>query len=246
MTMSTSTSSGPTSAHKRLVRNYLLDSHFQLKYAGFLVAVAIAISGLVGAVLYATTRSMVSESAKVVEESRKASDESRKVSSVSRMNVHDLAPESPDLVAEFDREADVYDKAIADHDRAVVAQQDSLIRRQRWMIGSLVGGLSLMVVLIGLLGIYFTHKVAGPIYKMSRLLSQVGKGNLRVEARLRKGDELQAFFDTFTQMVSGLRDFEKRRLDDVEAAIEALERSDKKDTLVLLERVRKGIREAIS
>ena len=60
-----------------------------------------------------------------------------------------------------------------------------------------------MVVLIGLLGIYFTHKVAGPVYKMKRLLKQVGQGNLRVEARLRKGDELQDFFDTFTQMVAG-------------------------------------------
>jgi nitrogen fixation/metabolism regulation signal transduction histidine kinase len=244
MTTSTATSPEHTGAHKRRVRNYLLDSHFQLKYAGFLVAVAIVISGLVGTVLYVTTRAMVGESAKVVEESRKAADESRKVSSVSRMNVRDLALDNPELVAEFDREADAYDRAIADHGKAVVSQQESLVRRQRWMIGSLVGGLSIMVVMIGLLGIYFTHKVAGPVFKMNRLLMQVGQGNLRIEARLRRGDELQAFFDTFTHMVSGLRAFEKRQLDDVEAAIKALERGDKGSTAASLERVRKAIREA--
>src|SRR5579864_7084517 len=112
MTTSTLTSSEPAGPHKRHVRNFLLDSHFQLKYAGFLVLVAIVISGLVGAVLFATTLSMVGESNKVVSESRSAVQESRNVSAVSRMNVHDLAVDSPDLVAEFNREADAYDNAM--------------------------------------------------------------------------------------------------------------------------------------
>ncbi len=245
MTTSTATSSGHSGAHKRRVRNYLLDSRFQLKYAGFLVAVSIAISGVVGSVLYATVRSMVSESARVVEESRKASEESKKVSFVSRMNVRDLAPENPELVAEFDREADVYDKAIADHQKAVVVQQESLIRRQRCMLASLAGGLTVMVVLIGLLGIYFTHKVAGPVFKMNGLLRQVGRGDLRVEARLRRGDELRAFFDTFTQMVSGLRDRERRKLGEVELAIKALERGDTAEVALALDRARRAGHEAV-
>jgi nitrogen fixation/metabolism regulation signal transduction histidine kinase len=245
MTTSTATSSGHPGAHKRHVRNYLLDSRFQLKYAGILVAVAIVISGLVGAVLYTTTRAMVSESAKVVGESRKAAEESRKVTAVSRMNVQDLALDSPELVAEFTKEADAYDRAIVDHERAVVAQQESLIVRQRWMIGSLVGALSLMVVLIGLLGIYFTHKVAGPVFKMNRLLAQVGRGNLRVEERLRRGDELKAFFETFTQMVAGLREFEKTQLSQIEAALESLERGTKANAVTSLRRVREAIRAAI-
>jgi nitrogen fixation/metabolism regulation signal transduction histidine kinase len=244
MTTSTATSSG-TGSHKRLVRNYLLDSHFQLKYAGFLVAVALVISASIGVVLYATARAMVRESAKVVEESRKASSESRKVSEVSRMNVRELAPESPELIAEFNREADVYDKAMAGHERAVLAQQDSLVRWQHSMIGSLVCALVLMVVLIGLFGIYFTHKVAGPIFKMGRLLKQVGEGNLRVEARLRRGDELQGFFETFAAMVSGLREFEKRQLDDMETAMEALDRGDNETARVTLQRARTAARDAI-
>ena len=95
------TSAAPeqTGTYKRSVRNYLLDSHFQLKYSGMLVGVAIVICGVMGSVLYTTTRQMVDQSAKVVEESRKASEESKKVSEVSRMNIKDLASDSPELRA---------------------------------------------------------------------------------------------------------------------------------------------------
>lgn len=219
------------SAYRRSVRNYLLDSRFQLKYTGFLVVVAIAISAVMGAVLYETTRAVVGESSALVEESKK-------VSEVSRMNVNDLASDSPDLLTEFNREA-------AAHDRTLADQQASLIARQRRMIESLVGGLALMVVLIGLLGIYFTHKVAGPIYKMKKLLKQVGDGNLHVETRLRKGDELRDFFDAFARMVASLRESEARQLQDVDAAFAALESGSKEDAAVALGRVRDAMREAL-
>jgi hypothetical protein len=200
-----------TGSHKRSVRNYLLDSRFQLKYAGMLMLVAIASSGVMGAVIYETTGAVVSESSALV-------DESRKVSEVSRMNVKDFAPDSPELLSEFNREADAHDKAISE-------QQASLIRRQQRMILSLVGGLALMVLCIGVLGILFTHKVAGPVFKMKRLLKMVGDGRLQIAERLRKGDELQSFFDTFTAMVESLREREKVKLEAVDKALAALDRN---------------------
>src|SRR5580704_16129442 len=233
MMMTTTASMPPekTGAHKRSVRNYLLDSHFQLKYAGLLVIVAVVISGVMGAVLYETTRAVVTESSALV-------DESRKVSEVSRMNIKDLASDSPELMTEFNREADAHDRVLAD-------QQASLIRQQRYMIVSLVGGLALMVILIGLLGIYFTHKVAGPVFKMKRLLKQVGDGHLHVDARLRRGDELIDFFQTFTQMVQGLRQMEMNQLEDVEAAVKALEGGSKEEASAALNRVRDAMRRAL-
>src|SRR6185437_10745230 len=132
------------------------------------------------------------------------------------------------------------------HDKALSEQQSRLIRGQQIMLESLVGGLALMVVLIGLLGIYFTHKVAGPVFKMKRLLKQVGDGHLHVEARLRRGDELTDFFDAFTQMVEGLRQMESRQLADVEAALKALEGGSKDDASAALGRVREAMNHALS
>ncbi|MGH7297914.1 MAG: hypothetical protein ACRELB_23440, partial [Polyangiaceae bacterium] len=224
MPTTAATSAEQTGAHKRSMRNYLLDSRFQLKYTGLLVLVAVFISGVMGAVLYTTTRAMGDESKKVVVQSEKATEESKKVSEVSRMNIANFASDNPELLAEFNKEAAEEDKKFADQQQAIADNQAELLHRQDVVIWSLVGGLALMVVFIGLFGIYFTHKVAGPIYKMKRLLRTVGRGSLRVEARLRKGDELQDFFDAFTQMVSGLRDMEKRQLDDLDKAIDALGR----------------------
>jgi methyl-accepting chemotaxis protein len=232
--MATTPSTAPpdqTGSYKRSVRNYLLDSRFQLKYSGFLVAVALVISGVLGTVVYSTTTAMVGESQKVIEESKK-------VSEVSRMNIKDLAADSPELLAEFNKEAD-------EHDQMIAAQQATLIHRQAVLIESVVGGLTLMVVLIGLLGIYVTHKIAGPVYKMKRLLGQVGQGNLRVEARLRKGDELRDFFEAFTKMVASLRTLEKQQLDYVDKAIDAVDRGAKEDAKASLGKVRDAMRSAL-
>ncbi len=230
--MTTAMSSPPQAAgYKRRLRNYLLDSRFQLKYAGFLVVVAVGIAGVMGCVLYLSTRAVVGGSSALVEESKK-------VSEVSRMNVKDLAGDSPGLLAEFNREADAHDRSIAD-------QQRSLIQRQKWMLESLVGGLALMVVAIGLFGIYFTHKVAGPVHKMKRLLKSVGEGNLRIDEQLRRKDELQAFFDAFTRMVSQLRDIEAGQLREVEIALTALDRGGNEEAAATLGRLRDGMKRAV-
>jgi hypothetical protein len=218
-------------AYKRSVRNYLLDSRFQLKYAGFLMGVAISISAVMGGVLYGTTQAVLSESTALV-------SESRKVSEVSRMNVKDLAGDSPELMTEFNREADAHDKLIAN-------QQASLIHHQRSMILTLVGGLALFVVLIGLLGIYFTHKVAGPVHKMKRLLKQVGTGDLHVDAKLRRGDELQDFFDAFTDMVASLRAFEAAQLKEIELAVAALDRGSSQEAALPLKHVRDTMKQGL-
>jgi nitrogen fixation/metabolism regulation signal transduction histidine kinase len=251
MSTSAPTQAGPpssteqTGSYKRSVRNYLLDSRFQLKYTAYLVGVALVISGIMGSAVYSTTRSMVGESQKVVEQAQKVSEESKKVSEVSRMNIKDLAGDSPELLAEFNKEADAHDAEIAAQEKQIADQQAMLLQRQATLIYSLVGSLALMVVLIGLFGIYFTHKVAGPIYKMKRLLKQVGKGSLRVEARLRKGDELQDFFDVFSEMVNNLRSFEKKQLDDVEAALSAVEKGEKDEAKASLGRVRDTMNTAL-
>jgi signal transduction histidine kinase len=224
--------------YKRSIRNYLLDSRFQLKYTGMIVFVALIISAVLGVALYITTRNMVGESEKVVQQSQKVTEESKKVSDVSRMNVREFASDSPELLAEFNKEAAETDRVVAEQQQAVVDQQQSLLRHQADLIWSLVGGLALLVFAIGILGIYFTHKVVGPVYKMKRLLKQVGEGNLHVDARLRKGDELQDFFEAFQDMVANLRMFEKNQLTELDVALAALDRKAEDDARASLGRLR--------
>jgi nitrogen fixation/metabolism regulation signal transduction histidine kinase len=179
--------------YKRSFRNYLIDSKFQLKYTSFILIAAVTISAVLGVFLWRTSGEVVSESQKVVEQSKKVSD-------VVKMSIKDdpVYGDNPELAKEFA-------SASAEQDNKIQAQQDALVRQQRTMLYTLVGALAVMVLLIGLLGIYFTHRVAGPIYKMKLLLKQVADGRLNVNAKLRKGDELQDFFDVFAGMVENLR-----------------------------------------
>ena len=52
---------------QRRLRNYLLDSHFQLKYSAYLVLIAVVISACLGVFLWRTSREVLAQSQKTVE-----------------------------------------------------------------------------------------------------------------------------------------------------------------------------------
>ena len=220
--------------YKRSFKNYLIDSRFQLKYTSFILIVSLAIAIPLGAFLFSTSNQVVAEGAKVVQESKKVSD-------VVKMSIKNdpIYGSDPEL-------AKAYADAAGGTDDKVVAQQKSLEGQQRTLIISLVGGLSLMVLMIGILGIYFTHKVAGPIYMMKGLLKQVGDGKLNFNRRPRKGDELQDFFEAFTAMVAKLKERQEIEVEQLGAAIEAAKTSGaSEDAVAKIVGVRDTMRSAL-
>jgi nitrogen fixation/metabolism regulation signal transduction histidine kinase len=70
---------------------------------------------------------------------------------------------------------------------------------------------------LGLMGVLFlylvvmTHKVAGPLYKVSRYFDEMAVGRLGPVYSLRKKDMLRDFYDKFRDMHESLRD--QQRLD---------------------------------
>jgi hypothetical protein len=82
------------------------------------------------------------------------------------------------------------------------------------MIGAGFG----LVVILSLYLVIMTHKVAGPLYKVSGLFDQMKDGKLRPVWGLRKGDMLQDFFASFKEMHDAVRG----RLGEDAAAMEKL------------------------
>jgi hypothetical protein len=216
--MTATASAEKSGRQQRSFKNYLLDAPFQLKYTGYLVGVALLISIVLGIFLWRTSNHVVEESNQVVEESKKVSD-------VVKMQIKDdpIYGDNPELMKAFTDSA-------SDSDNKVALQQGRVGAQQRVMLGSVVGGLSLLVVLIGLVGIYITHKVAGPIYKMKLLLKQVAQGKLNFPRRgLRKGDELQHFFDAFLKMADDLKARQQNEVELLEAGIASAKASGASD-----------------
>jgi hypothetical protein len=83
-----------------------------------------------------------------------------------------------------------------------------------WLIFTMAGaGLGLMAVLFLYL-VVMTHKVAGPLYKVSRYFDEMAVGRLGPVYALRKGDMLRDFYDKFRDMHVSLRE---RMQDDTDA-----------------------------
>ncbi len=141
-------------------------------------------------------------------------------------SVASINKEQIDAITRRAAELDASRKALEEQNRLLheqekgMADQHLAIEHQRRLLFlSLAGVLSLLVVLVGLSGIVFTHKVAGPIFKMKRLLREVGDGKLVLQGGLRKGDELQDFFEVFATMVEKLRERQAGDISTLDGAI---------------------------
>ena len=216
--------------------NYLVDSRFQLKYTGLIVLVTVFVSAGLFTFLWKTSAAVVRESrvaaeqsSRAVAEGRRALSESKKASEHMTMSLinNPVHMDNPKFLQQAIEDARKQDEVIRDQVLALTKQQDALApqlaavaRRQSQMLIGLGGALALLIIVIGVLGVYFTHRVAGPIYKMKQLLRQVGEGKLVFEARLRKGDELQDFFEAFSSMVDRLHGRQVKAFGALERAIE--------------------------
>lgn len=268
--------------HNRSPKNYLLDRRFQLKYTGLLVGIAMLLSLSLGAVIWGSSSTIVEQNGRAVElgfelvsqgnatveRGKQVLEQSRKVSQVVAMNIAKEYADDPELAKTFREATERDEKVLAEEqarlerDAGTIAkraqelrvQAEQLEEQQRTLRAILVFALSSLVVALGLAGIVVTHKVAGPIHKMKRLLREVGKGKLVMRERLRKGDELVHFFEAFEQMVMDLRtkqEAEIAKVDEVLAKLEGAPRSERgmrefdEDGVSLLRRLRKEMREQI-
>jgi nitrogen fixation/metabolism regulation signal transduction histidine kinase len=224
MVEQTTVSVPPGTRHKRHLRNYLLDPSFQLKYANFVAAIALVLSGALGFLLWQTSAEMVEQSQKAVSLGKEVIDESLKVSEVVRMNIvkDPVYSENPLLKEAFESDAKDQDEKLRRGQSELRAQAESLERQSDRYSRLLIAALSVLVVALWLAGIVITHRVAGPVYKMRRQIRDLQKGNFKVPSPLRKGDELKSFFDAFNDMVESLRARQRDEIRRIDESLEAL------------------------
>jgi nitrogen fixation/metabolism regulation signal transduction histidine kinase len=224
--------------HQRRLKNYLLDRHFQLKYTGYLVAIAVVLSAALGIILWRTSQAVIAQSKEAVSQGeqvvslgREVVTESKKVSAVVQMNIvkDPEYADDPALAEAFKTDAEKQDErlkkqqdALESQAAALKKQSADLAQRQTTMLTTLTVVLLLLVIGIGMAGIVVTHRVAGPIFKMKRQIRDVGEGHLKIPGKLRKGDELVEFFEAFDQMVRSLRARQEHEIKLLDQALESI------------------------
>lgn len=82
---------------------------------------------------------------------------------------------------------------------------DQMQSQDRALVYKMVGvGIGLVVILSAYL-VIMTHKVAGPLYKVSMYFDRMAVGKLGRVSALRRGDMLQDFFTSFRDMHDAVR-----------------------------------------
>jgi len=111
---------------------------------------------------------------------------------------------------------------------------------------AIVTGVLFLTFALGLTGIIVTHRVVGPAYRLKRLFEHVGEGRLEVTTGIRKGDELQELYHSFSQMVESLRDQRVGEIEQLEQTLIKMESAGVQSAYItelraVIERIRKTV-----
>lgn len=210
-------------SRKREWRNFLLEPRFQLKFTVYLVAASLVLAALLGAFLLRNTQALLTMAGEAVEARSHAAEASRELSNATLSNELLKRMGDPVFVAQLESTSKEIDARYEAERSAVVAQRTELVRRQRltWLAfgGTLVG----FLVLMALISIALTHRVAGPLMRIRRMVKDVSSGQLHVPPYgLREKDELKDIFDATRGMIHVLR---KQQEDDMLVLSHSLERA---------------------
>lgn len=244
-----------TGRHQRSFRNYLLDAPFQLKYTGYLVAIAIILSVALGTLLWQTSdevlvqsKTSVAQGSETVRRGKELVKTSQKLSAVVQMNIAEKYADSPDLAKVFNEGADKEQKRLEEEQARLESESARLLaherdieRSQSRIMRTLLATLTALVLFIGAAGIVITHRIAGPIFKMKRQIRELGEGKLAMPGKLRKGDELVHFFQGFEDAVKSLRSQQDSKIAALDAAIAKAEAGDAKEAATQMKALRERL-----
>jgi methyl-accepting chemotaxis protein len=65
--------------------------------------------------------------------------------------------------------------------------------------------LGTVVAILGVVSIFVTHKIAGPVYRFKKDLSEVCAGNLDISFKLRRRDDLKDLAESLNMVIAELR-----------------------------------------
>jgi nitrogen fixation/metabolism regulation signal transduction histidine kinase len=208
---------------KRRWRNFLIEPRFQLKFAVYLITVTVVVAAGLGVFLVRNTRALLDEAASALEARSRAAEASHELSNATLSNDLIKKMGDPVFVAQLQAESKAIDEHYDAERAAILTQRGELVRRQRNMWLAFVGTLAGFLFLITLTTIVLTHRVAGPLMRIRRMVTEVAAGTIRPPPYgLRESDELKDIFDATRGMMHVLR---KQTEDDVLVLSHALERA---------------------
>lgn len=120
---------------------------------------------------------------------------------------------------------DYADRIVAHHtcEMRQAGSISALEQGRKRIVWVLLGTGLLLMLGLGLYGIKMTHKVAGPLFKVSLYFAKMRDGRLDKVYSLRKGDQLVDFYEHFKHAHRGVVQMEKDDIERIKATIASAE-----------------------
>lgn len=120
---------------------------------------------------------------------------------------------------------DFADRIVAHHtcEMRQAGSIDALEQGRKRILWVLIGTGLLLMIGLALYGIKMTHRVAGPLFKVSLYFAKMRDGRLDKVYNLRKGDQLVDFYEHFKHAHSGVVHMENDDIEHIKATIAAAE-----------------------
>lgn len=106
------------------------------------------------------------------------------------------------------------------------AEREALFDGQRLILYVMVIVGLILIIGLTIYGIKMTHRVAGPLFKVTLYFDKMKNGKYDTVYPLRKGDHLGEFYAHFKQAHAGLKKTEEEDVEQLKAVIQAAEAED--------------------
>ncbi len=232
---------GPPVKYKRKLRNYLIDGRFQLKYTTMIMVLSLVLISALGTLLYQQVLATVKENARATDMSAEAARASADAAKVSAENSEIIIAQAladdyfkdPAVTKKFIdemkkpvEEVDAQARAMESQASKMEKTREEFRKRATLLPIYLAAFGAAFLLFLFLISIYTTHKIAGPMFKIRKLMNAVDGDSLHVDGSLRKGDEMWDLFSSFNSMVERLRSHQVSEIERLETLAKDIESSD--------------------
>lgn len=167
--------------------HYLVKKGIQLKFLSWIVGSLLIVTVVTGVGVY---YSLVASAIREFSETRVA----EKLKIAQRIVQYEQARQGSTLKQVFPEA-----RLLGQH------EQESLVHMIRETNRRLIPQLLILLGLIGVLSIFISHKVAGPVFRLERSIREMAAGNFALNFTLRKGDELAEMAHELDELVRSMR-----------------------------------------
>ena len=172
-------------------RNYLINKKFQFKYTASIVAMLLVVMLVSGFGLYMGMWGSIIENFSKFKVSQN-------LENVKRITDYENA--------RYKRGDYRLEKIFREAELLSTQEKDALKGALQSVNRSLVPKIIILAALIFLAGIFFSHKLAGPMYRIEKSAEAIQHGDLRVNFKIRKGDEMRDAAGALEGMVGTLHE----------------------------------------